>query len=109
MFKYAVVEIAGKQYKILPEKILLVDYLGEINTYECPKVLIKAEDDKVVLGNPYIEKEKVVFDVLSKQRQPKVRVATYHAKANTRRVVGSKKIMSQIKLQDKNKPQKREK
>ncbi|MBI2595550.1 50S ribosomal protein L21 [Candidatus Daviesbacteria bacterium] len=99
MLKTAVVEIAGRQYNIFPSKVFQVDYLGEKSTYECEKVLLVSEDGQTLIGSPYL-KEKLIFDVLGKN-QRKIRVATYKAKANTRKVTGSKRLVSLIKLQQK--------
>lgn len=96
MLKYAVVEISGKQYKVVAEQALTVDFLGDIKNFECSKVLLKVEDDKISLGNPYL-KEKLSFEVLGVQSD-KIRVATYKAKANYRRVKGGKKLLSKINL-----------
>lgn len=97
MFKYAVVEIAGRQYKITPETSILVNFLGEIKTFECEKVLLKFEEEKLEIGKPYL-KDKFLFEVEEKSIRGKIRVATYKSKANTRRVKGSKPIYSRIKL-----------
>lgn len=98
MFNYAVVEIAGRQYKIEPGSELLVNHLGEVKTFECDKVLLLSEGDKISVGSPYL-KEKLKFEVIDTVRGKKIRVATYKAKANTRKVKGSRSINSRIKLQ----------
>lgn len=97
MLNYLVAEIAGKQYQVYPEKNLTVPFLGEVKEYVCEKVLLKSEGDKLEVGQPFL-KEKVVFEVVNNIRGPKIRVATYKAKANYRRVIGSKAKMSVVKL-----------
>ncbi len=97
MLRYAVVEISGRQYKVLPEKDFLVDFLGEVKTYETDKILLEVNDGKIEIGSPYL-KQKLKFDVLGVVRGKKLRVATYKAKANTRRVKGSRNIYSRLKL-----------
>ncbi len=93
--KYAVVEIAGRQYKVEPNKAFTVDSLGvETKNFECDKVLLLA-NDKLEVGNPYL-KEKLNFEILENKREPKIRVATYSAKANTRKVRGSRRVVSKI-------------
>lgn len=94
--RYAVVEIAGRQYKVVPNQVLTVDNLGDIKTFECDKVLLLA-GDSLSLGNPYL-KDKLMFEVLESKREPKIRVATYKAKAKTRKVRGSRRSVSVIKL-----------
>lgn len=99
MLSSFVVEISGRQYNISPGITLRVGYLGDIKSFECEKVLSKIEDGHIFLGNPYL-KEKLVFDVLGKTRK-KIRVFTYKAKANTRKIKGVVHITSMIKLQSK--------
>jgi ribosomal protein L21 len=98
MLNYLIAEIKGKQYKVIPGKQFAVDFLGEGQTLlECESVLLKSEDDKLELGSPFV-KGKVVFDVVSVTKGKKIRVAKYHAKANTRKVTGSTKMYSILML-----------
>lgn len=86
MFEYAICNIAGKQYKVVPGKeleVALQDNVSEITA----KVLIKVDKDKVEVGTPYL-KEELKLKVLGNVSKPKIRVAKFHAKANYRRVTG---------------------
>lgn len=89
MMRFAVVEISGRQFKIEPGKNFQVDYLGDIQEYLCEKVLLVADEKEVKVGKPYL-KDSLKFKVEEVKRGKKIRVATYHAKANTRRVKGSR-------------------
>lgn len=97
MFRYAIVAIAGRQYKISPDATFLVDYLGDQKSIECNQVLLKVEGDKLDLGKPFLN-EKLIFDVIETIKSPKIRVATYKAKANTRKVKGARSLHSKLKL-----------
>ncbi len=97
MLQYAIVEISGRQYKIEPGKNYKVDFLGEIKTFECDKVIAKNDDKGFTVGIPYL-KDKLTFEVINASKEKKVRVATYKAKANTRKVRGSRRVLSSIKL-----------
>lgn len=96
MNKYVVVNISGRQYLAEPGKILTVDHLGDVKTLEC-EVLMSSNEGKVEVGTPFL-KQKVVFDVLETVKERKVRVATYKAKARTRKVRGSRRVVSKISL-----------
>lgn len=96
MNKYFIVDISGRQYLAEPGKTLTVDHLGDVKTLECD-VLMSSGDGKVEVGTPFL-KNKAVFDVLEVVREKKVRVATYKAKARTRKVRGSRRIVSKISL-----------
>lgn len=96
MLNYAIVEISGRQYKIEPGKSILVDSLGDIKNLDCDKVLLLSDDDKLSIGKPYL-KEVLKFTV-EEARGEKIRVAKFHAKANYRKVRGSRAYLSRIKL-----------
>lgn len=87
MFDYAVCEISGKQYKILPNQPIEVDWLGEESKKIDVSVLLLSEGNKLKVGNPFL-KEKLSLEVLEATRGKKIRVAKFHAKANYRKVTG---------------------
>ncbi len=95
-FKVAVVEIAGRQYKIVPDQEILVNFLGDIKNFSTDKVLMLVSEKGVQIGTPYL-KESLDFEVI-RQTKDRIRVATYHAKANTRRVKGARLKNTVIKL-----------
>lgn len=97
MLNYAVVEILGRQYKVAPQTVLTVDFLGDIKNFQCDKILLKVEDGKIALGTPFL-KDKLLFEVIGQKKLAKTRVATYKAKANYRRVKGSRRRVSIIEL-----------
>lgn len=97
MIKYAVVEISGRQYLVEPNKPMVVDFLKESKVLECDRVLLKSEDGKLEIGKPFLT-DKLQFDILEEVKFPKIRVATYKAKANTRKVKGSKRLGTKIQL-----------
>lgn len=97
MLKYAVCEIAGQQIRVEPDRAVLVGYLGSIKALECDRVLLLVEDGHLKIGNPYL-KQTLKFEVGKATKTKKIRVATYHAKSNTRRVRGAKNLSSTIRL-----------
>lgn len=86
MINYAIVQISGKQYKVVPNKPFNVDLIGDVKEVEAD-VLLKSEEGKVEIGKPFL-KEKLSLDGLGVIKGEKVRVAKFHAKANFRRVTG---------------------
>ena len=97
MLNYAVCEISGKQYKVIPNEPIVVDYLGEDQKKLEVNVLLSSEDGKVMVGNPYL-KEKITLDVVESLRGEKIRVAKFHAKANFRKVNGHKAKLTKVVL-----------
>ena len=93
MLNFAIGEINGKQYKIEPNKPFLVD-LAESKEIEA-LLLCMVEEGKVQLGTPYL-KEKIKLEVLEQVKGKKIRVAKFHAKANYRKVKGSRARYSKV-------------
>ncbi|MCL4366887.1 50S ribosomal protein L21 [Patescibacteria group bacterium] len=98
--QYAVCEIKGKQYLVKPKVDFEVDFQGGEKTIKNDKVLLVVRDGKLELGKPYL-KTNLEFEVLEDKQTPKLRVATYKAKANYRRVIGSRRKISKIRLVEK--------
>ncbi len=95
MFDFAICEILGKQYKVIPNKPLLVDWTGEDGKKIEAQLLLLSESGKIKVGNPYL-KDKLTLDVLGTIKSKKIRVAKFHAKANYRKVLGSRTKKTQV-------------
>ncbi|MBI2596990.1 50S ribosomal protein L21 [Candidatus Daviesbacteria bacterium] len=97
MLDYAVCEVSGKQYKVVPNKPLDVDFLGEGLKQVEAKVLLLSKDGKVKIGTPYL-KDKITLDFIDTRKANKIRVAKFHAKANFRKVVGFRATKTRLLL-----------
>ena len=71
---YAVIKTGGKQYKVTEGDVLRVEKLNaEVNTtVELTEVLLVANGDNVKVGTPVVAGAKVVVEVLSQGKGPKV-------------------------------------
>jgi len=96
--RYAVVEIAGRQYKVSPGESIKVNSLGDVKELTCDKVLLLAEESELKIGTPYLE-NKLKFSVEGPLKDKKIRVSKFHAKANTRKVTGSRAVYSVLTLE----------
>lgn len=95
MLQYAVCEINKKQYQVIPNKELLIDFQdGDQKEIEVG-VLLLAEVGKLKIGNPYL-KEKLTLKVVEQTRGNKIRVSKFHAKANYRRVTGARSKLTKV-------------
>ncbi len=94
---YAICEISGKQYKVIPNQPLEVDFLGETDKKIEASVLMLSEGGKIKLGTPYL-KEKLTLDCLEMVKADKIRVAKFHAKANFRKVTGIRPKKTKVVL-----------
>ncbi len=99
--QYAICEINGKQYKVLPNKPFEVDWLGDDQKEVSAKVLLLADNEKLEIGSPYL-KEELKLTNLETVKKPKIRVAKFHAKANYRKVKGFRRTVSSVVYSVKN-------
>lgn len=94
--QYAICEINGKQVKVEPNKPFEVDLVEGAKNIEA-SVLLMADGQKLNIGKPFL-KEKLKLEVLAEYKKDKIRVARFHAKANYRRVTGSRRQVTQVVL-----------
>lgn len=96
--QYSVIQIGSRQYKIERNQTIEIDKLQEeAKTLLVEKILLTVDDNKVSIGMPYL-KEKMELEVLGNVKKDKIRVATYKAKANYRRVIGQRRQMTKVKM-----------
>ncbi len=95
MIDFAICEIAGKQYKVTPNREFTVPARegDEISA----KVLMLVEGGKAQLGEPYL-KDEIKLKVVGNVAGEKIRVAKFHAKANYRKVRGHRAKLSKVVL-----------
>lgn len=97
MLNYAVCEIGGKQYKVIPNFPLEIDYQGEKGADIEANVLLIADGGKVQIGKPYL-KEKLTLKFVENIKGEKIRVSKFHAKANYRKTVGIRPKLTRVVL-----------
>ncbi|OGZ30656.1 MAG: 50S ribosomal protein L21 [Candidatus Niyogibacteria bacterium RIFCSPLOWO2_01_FULL_45_48] len=101
--KFAVVEIAGKQYVVRPgqkiktEKSPAFEKGGEI---KLDKVLLLGDGDKVSVGQPLLEGAEVKAEILGNKRAKKVIVFRYRPKARVRVKRGHRQHYSELLIKD---------
>lgn len=97
MLNYAVCEIAGKQYKMVPGETVEINFQKGSTEEIDAKILLLSENDKLKIGNPYL-KEKLTLKRVEDIKGKKIRVSKYHAKANYRRTIGSRVKLTKVIL-----------
>ncbi len=95
MLNYAICEISGKQYKVIPNKAFEVSRLEGDGKNIKVKVLLLSEDGKVEIGKPYL-KEELVLERVEDIKGPKIRVSKFHAKANFRKTTGYRSKLTKV-------------
>src|SRR5262245_66286638 len=94
---YAIIKLAGKQYRVQEGDHILVDRLGqdEGKTFH-PDVLLFADNGKTELAPKGVQ---VTAKVVSHTLGDKVRVGKYRAKTGYRKHTGHRSRLSEVEIQ----------
>jgi len=97
---YAVIETGGKQYKVSPGQTLDVERLdvAEGGTIDLDRVLLIADDDKVLVGNPIVDGAKVVATSQGDGRGKKVIVFKYKPKVRYSKKTGHRQSYTRLTI-----------
>jgi len=97
---YAIVKIAGTQYKVQKDQIFKVDHLLDKDKKSSSTEVLLAWDNKTTkVGTPYIDKAKVECEILEKDlKGKKVLILKHKAKKRYRRKIGFRPHFSKIKI-----------
>lgn len=98
---YAVIETGGKQYRVQPGQVLLVEKLpgepGEELSFD-NLLMVVNEDAEPLIGTPYVAGAKAVGTVVSQERGKKILVFKYKPKSNYRRRRGHRQDLTRIRI-----------
>lgn len=97
---FAIVTIAGKQYKVAAGEVLLVDKIeGKAgDTVEFDHVLLTSNDGKTKVGTPVISGAKVKAKIVAQEQGDKVDVFRYKQKVRYRRHIGFRAQLTKIEI-----------
>ena len=99
---YAVIESGGKQHRVEPGEVLLLEKLdiaeGEMVDFD--KVMMVGEGEQVEIGTPYVEGGKVTAEVLGHGRGDKVRIIKMRRRKNYRRLAGHRQHFTEVKIKE---------
>jgi len=97
---YAVIETGGKQYKVSPGQTLDVERLDVVDggTIDLDRVLLIADDDKVLVGNPTVDGAKVVATSQGDGRGKKVIVFKYKPKVRYSKKTGHRQSYTRLTI-----------
>ena len=99
---YAIVETGGKQYKVAAGQSVDVDRLSiaEGEDVELSRVLLIADDDDTIIGNPTIDGAKVIATCLNEKKGKKIIVFKYKPKVRYRRKIGHRQIYTRLAIKE---------
>ena len=101
MAVYAIVRSGGKQYRVQEGATIDVELLptAEGERVELSDVLFLDEDGRVTVGTPTVAGVKVVAEVVSHGRGPKIIVFKYKAKTRYRKKTGHRQSFTRLAIQ----------
>ena len=99
---YAIVDIAGQQFKVEKDRKIFVNRLSaeEGNTVEFEKVLLTDNDGDIKVGTPIVEGAKVTAKVLSHLKGDKVIVFKKKRRKGYKKRNGHRQYLSQIQIEN---------
>ena len=98
---YAIIRIAGKQYKVQPDSTLTVNKLAGNagDKIDIGEVLaLGGGDGAPVFGTPTVAKATVAATIVEHVKGPKIDGFTYKPKKNIRRRYGHRQDLTKIKI-----------
>lgn len=98
---YAIVEIAGQQFKVEKDKKLFVHQLeaSEGDSVDFEKVLLVDNDGKVAVGTPTVKGAKVTAKVLEHVRGEKVLVFKKKRRKTYQKMNGHRQYFTKIQVE----------
>jgi large subunit ribosomal protein L21 len=99
---YAIVEIAGQQFKIQKDQKIFVHRLDaeEGAELEFDKVLLKADGNNIEVGAPVVEGAKVKAKVLAHLKADKVMVFKKKRRKGYQKMNGHRQQLTQIQIEE---------
>lgn len=96
----AVIAVGGKQYRVVPGQVLRVERLdGEPGTaVEFKSVLLVNRDGQVVVEPSALAKARVLGEVVTQAKAPKVTVIKFKRRKNYRRKRGHRQAVTGVRI-----------
>ncbi len=98
--QYAIVKLAGKQFKVSEGEQFITNRLDhEVDQeFETDQVLLVSDGDETQVGQPLVKGAKVKFKIIDNFRSKKIRVGKFKAKTRYRRVKGHRQPLTKLEV-----------
>jgi len=99
---YAIIKTGGKQYKISPGDTIRVEKIeGQVgDTVELKDVLLFAEGEQILAGNPLLANVKVVGEIAGQRRAKKVIVFKMKRRKGFAKRKGHRQFYTSLKIKE---------
>ena len=97
---YAIVETGGKQYRVEPGLKLKVEKLeGEVGgKVQLDKVRLIQGDKGLVIGRPWVERGRVLAEIVAQDRTRSIMVFKKKRRKNYRRTKGHRQCFTEVRI-----------
>ena len=97
---YALVKMAGKQYRVSQDDVIRIAYLGQDvgQSVEFNEVMAVGHGEDIKLGQPYIEGASVTAEILSNGKDRKILVFKKKRRKKYRRLRGHRQQYTELKI-----------
>ena len=96
MKKYAIIQFAGKQFKVCEGDVFELERQDSKLEHQ---VIFFSDGDKILVGTPELKDIVVTLIEIEQKRSRKIRVARFKSKSRYRRVNGHRQPLSVIKVE----------
>ena len=98
---YAIVKTGGKQYRVEPESVILVDRIhAEVGDEVVLKdVLLVSSEGETKIGDPHVQGARVVAKVTRQVKDDKIDGFTYKPKKNVARRYGHRQMLTELSIE----------
>ena len=98
---YAIVDIAGQQFKVEKDKEVFVHRLegSEGDSVDFEKVMLVEDGENINVGKPFVEGAKVSATILSHEKGDKVIVFKKKRRKGYQKENGHRQLLSKLKIE----------
>jgi large subunit ribosomal protein L21 len=99
---YAIVEVAGKQYKVSKNAEFTVDRLDAKvgKSIKVKHVLLFSDGKKVEVGSPFVKDAEITCDVVGHLRGKKVEAFKYKRRKGQKKLIGHRRDVTRLKVKE---------
>lgn len=100
MSLWAIVKIAGIQYKVEEGKTIVVERLdGQKDTKVAFDQVLAIGGDKIAIGNPLVDKAKITVKILDTIKNKKISVVKFKSKSRYLKTYGHRQPQTKILIE----------
>ncbi|MEA3487098.1 MAG: 50S ribosomal protein L21 [Thermodesulfobacteriota bacterium] len=99
---YAIIKTGGKQYKVSEGEVLNFEKIegDKGDTVSFDEVLLVSKDEDVKVGTPFVEGAKVVGEIISQIRGPKITVFKMKRRKGYSKKTGHRQDLTNLKIKE---------